>query len=149
LTVSKPIQSTLLSFALFLVISYTLVAMCLVQVLEDQQPPWYVYLVLGVLTPLSIFLTYRVFINYKVIVLANDLITVRYPVLSKVKNYPLDSVIHWQEVIVKTGKTSTFKEIEILFDDHFKLSLGLKEYSNYPKVYNYLMKKLSRKKLND
>ncbi|HRK55210.1 MAG TPA: hypothetical protein PK185_14935 [Cyclobacteriaceae bacterium] len=120
--------------------------MSLIEFTSDQEPAWYTYLILIALTPLSLFLTYRIFINYKVIELANEKITIKYPIRNSRKHYPLGRVIYWRESIVKTGKNSTFKELEIRFDDNFKLNLGLREYSNYQKVQSYLTKKLARKK---
>lgn len=146
MTVSKPIGSTLLSFVLFLFISYVLIGMSILQLVGDREPAWYVYLVIVTLTPMALFITFRVFINYKVVELGNDQIVVKYPVRKKHKQYRLNQVIQWRELIVKTGKSSTFKELEILFDDKFKLTLGLREYTNYPKLYTYLAKKLPGKK---
>ena len=117
------------------------------QLISDNNPPWYVYLVLIVMTPLSIFLSIRTFVNYKIIEFGNNRIAVKYTVRKKVKSYLLSDVTHWKESIVKTGKNSTFKEIEILFTDHFKINIGLKEFSDYPKVQSYLERKLSKKKL--
>lgn len=147
LTISKPLGSTLLSFSLFLIISYVLIGMSLLQLLSATEPGWYVYLVLAVLTPLALFLTVRIFVNYKIIELGEGKIGVRYTVRKKKRDYPLSRVVHWRESVVKTGKNSTFKELEILFDDNFKLTLGWREYSNYPKVHAYLARKLAKKKL--
>ena len=147
LTVSKPLNSTLFSFGLFIAISWVLVGMSLVGLVSDQHPAWYTYLILIVLAPLSLFLMVREFVNYKVIELGNGRIGIRYPVRNRKKDYPLARVTGWRESIVKTGKNSTFKELEIRFDDNFKLNLGLREYSNYRQVQAYLLKKLGKKKL--
>lgn len=123
--------------------------MSLIQVTGNKSAAWYVYLVLIVLVPLSLFITFRTFINYKLIEFGNNQIAIKYRVRKKVKTYPLNEVLHWKEAIVKTGKNSTFKEIEIQFADHFKVALGLREYSNYPKVKAYLEKRLRAKKLEE
>ena len=120
--------------------------MSLIQILSDQEVPWYAYLVLFTLTPLAIFITYRTFFNYKLIEFGNDKITIKYTVRKKIKFYTLSEVLYWRESVVKTGKNSTFKELEIKFSDHFKVNLGLREYTEYPKVFIYLDKKLSNKK---
>ncbi|MEQ8364595.1 MAG: hypothetical protein RH948_17095 [Cyclobacteriaceae bacterium] len=146
MTVSKPLNGTLFSFGLFIIISFVLVGMSLIEFTSEQHPAWYTYLILVALTPLSLFLVYRIFINYKVIELGNEKITIQYPVKNNRKHYPLGRVSHWRESIVKTGKNSTFKELEIVFDDNFKLNLGLREYSNYQKVQSYLTRKLAKKK---
>lgn len=146
---SKPLPNTLVSFALFLVLSFALIGMSLIQVVGNKNASWYVYLVLGVLVPLSLFITFRSFINYKLIQFGNNQIAVKYPVRKKVKEYSLSDVLHWKESLVKTGKNSTFKEIEIQFTDRFKVTLGLREYSDYPKIKSYLEKKLGKKKLEE
>jgi hypothetical protein len=121
--------------------------MSLIPILKDEQPPWYTYLALVILVPTALLLTYRVFFNYKVIAFGNDQIVISYPVKRSSKIFSNDKVVHWRELIVKTGKTSSFKELEILFENNFKITIGLKEYTNYPKVYAYLTKKLPGKKL--
>lgn len=146
MTVSKPLSGTLFSFGLFLTLSFTLVGMSMIEFLSDAHPSWYTYLILILLTPLSFFLTFRVFINYKIIELGNGQIVIKYPVRKGKKHYPLSRVTYWKESVVKTGKNSTFKELEIRFDDKFRLNLGLREYSNYQKVQAYLTKKLAGKK---
>lgn len=123
--------------------------MSLIQVIGNENPAWYVYLVLLVLVPLSLFITFRTFVNYKLIEFGNDQIAIKYRVRKKIKAYSLADVIHWKESIVKTGKNSSFKEIEIQFNDRFKVALGLREYSNYPKVKAYLDKKLGKQKLEE
>ena len=146
---SRPLQSTLISFLLFLVLSYAIIGMSLVQLIADNRPSWYVYLILVVLTPISLFVTYRIFINHKVIEFGGNQISIKYTVRKKVRSYSLADVMSWRESVVKTGKNSTFKEIEIQFNDRFRITLGLREYSEYPKVKGYLEKKLSTKKLED
>lgn len=143
---SKPLQGTIISFTLFLIFSYAIIGMSLLQLIYDTNPSWYVYLVVVIMTPLAIFLSIRTFVNYKVIGFGNNQISIRYTVRRKIKSYPLAEVAYWKESIVKTGKNSTFKEIEIQFADQFKINLGLKEFSDYPKVQAYLEKKLRKKK---
>jgi len=145
LTTSRPLRSTLISFAMFVVISLVLIGMCLLQFFSDRSPAWYIYLFLIVLIPLTLFLIYKVFLNYKIIELGNGQVVIHYPVRKVKKHYPLARVVYWKESTVKTGKNSTFNELEVVFDDQFKLNLGLKEYSNYAKVYAYLTKKLPKK----
>ena len=123
--------------------------MSLIQVVGNENSAWYVYLALIVLVPLSLFITFRTFVNYKLIEFDNNQIAIKYTVRKKIKAYSLSDVHHWKESIVKTGKNSTFQEIEIQFNDRFKIALGLREYSDYPKVKAYLEKKLGKKKLEE
>ncbi|HRX00166.1 MAG TPA: hypothetical protein P5280_11785, partial [Cyclobacteriaceae bacterium] len=63
--VSKPTSNTIVSFSLFLIISYVIIAMSMLQLVSDGSPPWYTYLVLAIMTPVAVFLTIKIFINYK------------------------------------------------------------------------------------
>lgn len=51
--------------------------------------------------------------------------------------------------MVKTSKNSTFRELEIRFDDKFKLTLGHKEFTHYSEIFNYLTKKVGGKKVSE
>ena len=123
--------------------------MSLIQVLSDENPPWYTFLVLMVVGPISIFVTIKIFINYKVIEVGNNQIKIKYKIRRKERVYLLKNVLHWKESVVKTGKKSTFKELEVRFDDNFRIKLGLKEYTHYSDIYSYLTRKLGAKKVNE
>jgi len=98
------------------------------------------------LIPITAFVGYKIIFEYKVIRYGNNQIDIRYPVLRKTKIYSLNEIEYWGEATVKTGKNSTFRELEIKFADNKKIRLGLKEYSGYTDVIRYLEKKLARKK---
>jgi hypothetical protein len=87
---------------------------------------WYNLLIVGILLPIGLFVLYRIFIRYKVIRAGDNRIEVTYPVLKKTRAYTIKQVTGWRESIVKTGKNSVFKELEIVFDDHFRLALAQK-----------------------
>ena len=61
-------------------------------------------------------------------------------------NYRLDQIEHWTENIVKTGKNSTYKELELKFVDGQKLSMGHREFTEYDKVIKYLQQKVPKLK---
>ena len=149
LITSKPTSGTLTSFSVFLIISFVLIGMSLIQVTGDVSPPWYSYLAIGVLSPIALAVVIKIFINYKVIRLGNNQITVDYPIKKAQHAYSLKDVVHWRESLVKTGKKSTFKELEILFADKRKVRLAHKEYTHYPEILAYLDRKLSAKKVSE
>lgn len=147
--ISRPSSNTLVSFTLFLILSFIVLGMSLIQVLSDENPPWYTFLVLIVIGPISIFVVFKIFINYKVIEVGNNQIKIVYKVRRKERIYSIRNVIRWKESVVKTGKNSTFKELEVLFDDNFKIRLGLREYTHYSDIHAYLTRKLANKKVNE
>jgi hypothetical protein len=144
LIISKPQKSTLVSFAFFLLITVVVLIMNVIVVL--QKAAWYNYLIIALLLPIGLFVTYKIFVRYKVIRAGNNEIEINYPVLMRTDKYPLQSVLAWRENIIKTGKNSVYKQLEILFEDRNRISLGHKEHTEYPKLVQYLQHKIPRKK---
>ena len=144
--ISKPQRTTITSFILFLTITFIVLGMNVWIVRSDPQPAWYNYLVILLLTPIAAFVGYKIFIRYKVIYLGNNLIEISYPVLKTTTKYPLDQIERWTENLVKTGKNSVYKELEIRFKDGQKISMGHKEFTEYDKVIKYLHQKVPQQK---
>jgi len=114
--------------------------------IRDPQPAWYTYLIIVLLLPIAMFVGYKIFIRYKIISIGNNLIEMRFPVLRTSSRYRLDQIERWWENVVKTGKNSTYKELEIKFSDGQKLSMGHKEFTEYDKVIKYLQQKVPKLK---
>jgi hypothetical protein len=146
LIISKPQRSTITSFILFLTLTFIVLGMNVWIVVRDPQPAWYNYLIIFLLLPIALFVGYKIFIRYKIISLGNNLIEMRFPVLKKTTRYPLEQIEHWTENVVKTGKNSTYKELEIKFGDGQKLSMGHREFTEYEKVIKYLQQKVPKLK---
>src|ERR1700712_2268746 len=126
--VSKPQLTSLLSFVLFLFIASILIAINLLSILTDPHPPWFNYLIVFGLTPVAIFILYKVFFRYKIIRMGNGQIIVDHPQLRSHKAYDLKNVVSWTEAVVKTGKTSTYKELEVRFSNGKKITMAFREY---------------------
>ena len=120
--------------------------MNLVVVIGGQLAAWYNYLVLIALTPIGLFVLYRIFIRYQILRLGNNQIQIDYPVLRKSEKYSIDQIKAWRENKVKTGKNSEYKELQILFSDRNKLSISYKEHTEYPKIIQYLTQKVPKKR---
>ena len=144
--ISKPQRTTITSFILFLTITFIVLGMNVWIVRSDPQPAWYNYLVILLLAPIAAFVGYKIFIRYKIIYLGNNLIEINYPVLKTTTKYPLDQIERWTENLVKTGKNSVYKELEIRFKDGQKISMGHKEFTEYDKVIKYLHQKVPQLK---
>jgi len=115
-------------------------------VIRDPQPAWYNYLVIFLLLPIGLFVGYKIFIRYKIISFGNNLIEMRFPVLRTLSKYRLDQIAYWTENVVKTGKNSNYKELEIKFTNGQKLSMGHREFTEYDKVIKYLQQKTPKLK---
>ncbi len=145
MVVSKPQTNTLVSFAFFLLITYIVLTMNIIVVLQGASA-WYNYLIMALLLPIGLFVTIKIFVRYKVIRAGNNHIEIYYPVLRKSTKHPIQSVLAWRENIIKTGKNSVYKQLEILFENKTRISLGHKEHTEYPKLVQYLQHKVPRKK---
>ena len=144
--ISKPQASTLSSFLIFLLLSVGLFTFNLYIIIEDPFARWYNYLVTSILGPISIFIFYKMVIQYKVIQIGNNEIEVRYPIRRTIKKYKLTELKEWDEAIVNTGKASRYKELSLIFSDGYKISIGHREYTGYDKIISYLTKKIGNKK---
>ncbi len=145
--VSKPQPTTLISFVFFLLITFIVLGMNVFSVMQSADPAWYNYVVISLLFPISIFVLYKIFIRYKVVKLGNNQVVISFPVLKQTQQYVLADVQFWFENRVKTGKNSVYKEVVIKFTDGSKVSLSLKESTEYERVIQYLKQKLTKKQV--
>ncbi len=143
--VSKPRTNTIVSFLFFLLITVGVLAMNVVSIFRGAA--WYNFLIVVLLVPIGLLVSYRIFIRYKIIRLGNNQVEIHYPVLGRKHLYSLQAVANWRESIVKTGKNSVYKELEIEFEDKRKLSFGQKEQTEYDRVVAYLKQKVPKKKI--
>ena len=143
---SKPQTSTIISFTVFLSLTFIVLGMNVYVIIKDLQPAWYTYLIVVILTPIAIFVLYKIFIRYKILRLGNNLVELTYPVLRRTKKYSLDQIEYWIEHKVKTGKNSVYKEVEIKFTDGLQVTIGHKEHTEYPRIVQYLSLKALKKK---
>lgn len=107
---------------------------------------WYNYLITSLLVPIFLFVAYKIFIRYKVIRLGNNRVEISYPIMRKHKAYSLQEIVAWKENVVKTGKNSVFRQLEIFFQDKQRVSVGDKEHTEYSRMVQYLNQKVPRKK---
>ena len=115
-------------------------------IIEARFAAWYNYAVVIVLLPIGIYVLFKIFVQYKIIRLGNNQVQIDFPVMRKTKKYPLDEIIAWRENIVKTGKKSEYKELQILFSDKNKISVGHKEHTEYVQMVKYLTQKVAKKR---
>ncbi|MBK5277287.1 MAG: hypothetical protein JJE09_00335 [Bacteroidia bacterium] len=147
--ISRPRTSTVASFVIFLSLTLVVLFMNVLVVIKDPKPAWYTYLVIMLLSPIALFVLYKIFIRYKVITLGNNELGLAYPVLHSTRKFPLDQIDFWAEHHVKTGKNSVYKEFEIKFNDGTRLTIGQKEHTEYDRIIQYLSQKAPKKKRLD
>jgi len=146
---SKPQTSAIISFVIFLGLTLAVLSVNILVLTKDPQPAWYTYLIIALLTPIALFVLYKIFIRYKVVKVGNNQIQLSYPVLRQTTSYPLDQLEYWTEHSVKTGKNSWYKELEVKFSDGVKLTMGHKEHTEYSRIVQYLGQKTPKKRRSD
>jgi hypothetical protein len=146
LIVSRPQANTIVSFSFFLLITIVVLAMNVYSLVITPTPEWYNYLMVILLAPIGLFVLYKIFIRYKVIRLGNNRLELSYPVLRIKKVYALHDIVSWKENVVKTGKSSVFRQLEIFLLDKQRISFGDKEHTEYGRVIQYLHQKVPKKK---
>ena len=143
--ISRPHTNTIVSFSFFLLITVVVLAMN-VYALMQTAPAWYNYLMVTLLVPIALFVLYKIFIRYKIIRMGNNQVEVIYPVMRSHRTYSLQEITGWKENVVKTGKNSVFKQLEIFFQDKNRVSFGNKEHTEYSRIVQYLNLKVPKKK---
>jgi hypothetical protein len=146
LIVSKPQTNTIVSFSLFLLITIVVLAMNVFALVRVPAPAWYNYLIVVLLVPIGLFVFYKIFVRYKVIRLGNNRLELSYPIMRKHNVYSLQDIVAWKENVVKTGKSSVFRQLEIFLPDKQRISFGDKEHTEYSRVVQYLNQKVPKKK---
>lgn len=143
---SKPRSQTLISFTLFLLLTFVVFGLNVTAIVRGTYA-WYNLVIAGILLPLGLFVLYRIFIRYKIIRAGDNRIEVVYPVLKNTHTFTIKQIANWRESVVKTGKNSVFKELEIVFDNRFRIAVGQKEHTEYEKLVQYLQRKVPGKKV--
>jgi len=146
--VSKPKIHTLLSLAAFLAIVYSLLGYTLYHFIEAESKAIYQYLILIILAPIALAITFKVIWGYKIVRLGDNLMEVQFPTRFKKARFKLKQINSWKETVIKT-KRAPFKEIAVTYDHKQKVKLTNQENTHYDEVLNYLNKKCGRVKLKD
>ena len=118
-------------------------------VISDPMPQWFNYLIIAVLMPVAIFVSYRVLFRYKTVSMGDRQIEVRHPLFRLRRKYSLEELTYWKESIVNTGKTTSYKELELKFKDGRAIQMGYREYTEYEKMVRYLTRKVPKLKKSE
>ncbi len=144
---AKPKTSTLFSFSIFAVASAILIYFNASIYFFSKSGQWYNFGILLLLAPVLGYVLYRLLFRLMIIDAGNNQISITYLLTRKSKSYPLNDIIQWHEHVVKVGKTSTYRELELKLAKNKKITIGHKEYTEYEKIIAYLKKKALRKEM--
>lgn len=147
MTVSKPKGNTVFSLLMFLIICYSLIGYTLFQYFSHEEQFWYQYAILIIISPIAIGVSIKVARTFKIVHLGKGQMTVRYPLLFKTRKYNMKQLDQWEETVIKTQGT-VFKQLDMKFENE-KVGLANQENTEYHKIYKYLRKKHSAKKINN
>jgi len=100
----------------------------------------------SLLTLVILMLLVKMMASYKFILAGKDQIIVKMPLKGATKNYELAQVKVWNEEKVMANKKE-FKQLTIVFEDLFSISISNHEHVNYDQLIAYLKKKLIQKLL--
>lgn len=143
--VSKPKVSTLLSLGFFLILAFSLGGINLRIILTSTNPSWYHYLISSFLLPLGTIITFKQLWGFKTVRVQKEKLIINYPFRFNKVNRKLREVTKWGETKVGT-KSGTFRELTVLFETGNNLKMTLQENSKYEEVFDYLKKKLPKKR---
>jgi hypothetical protein len=145
--IAKPKFTTLFSFAVFLLLSGFVLYLNIRVMLDEPQIVWYRVLIIALLSPICLYLIYRIFFQYKKISIGNNKFRIDYPLRGVHRIYEIKQIESWKEDVVKTGKSSQYRELVIKFNSGQTLTMGMQEYTEYKKIIGYLHEKAARKKI--
>lgn len=145
--ISKPKKSTLFSLSLFLILDFALIAATFNSIVNSNEIYWYHYIFLLILIPVGIGVLIKTILNYKITRIGKGKIDIKIPARLKNKSYSLKDIKQWQEVTIRTA-TGIYQQLEIVFLNDDKLTLGRQEHSAYDQIIKYLQQKSGKKRIS-
>jgi hypothetical protein len=100
----------------------------------------------SLITVVLLMLLVKMMASYKFVIAGKDQIEVRMPIKGTKKVYALGQVKVWNEEKVLANKKE-FRQLTIVFEDLFSISLSNHEHVNYGELVGYLRKKIGSKVL--
>jgi hypothetical protein len=142
---SKPKTSTAFSVGVFLLLSYGLLIYTLRGFIISDQPAIYQYIILLIISPIAIFVSFKFIKGLKYISIQKSQMEVRSFFGLIKKKYHLNELEKWEETIIKTTN-GTFKELKFIFIPNAKVTVSNQEQTNYDKLFSYISKNYKNKK---
>lgn len=141
---SKPKKATLFSVTIFLLLAYGLLFYTIFRFFSDAEKALYQYVLIIILAPIALGVTFKILFDYKVLQVAKEKIWVKYPFRFKKQNFNLIKLEYYEETLIKTGN-GVFMQLKIHFDEGSSVKLSRQENTEYDKITAYLRKKYKQK----
>ncbi len=141
---SKPKPNTIFALSTFVVLSFVGAGFNIKVILVDGDPAWFNYLIAAILLPIAVLVMLKVMWSFKSVNISKERFQIRYPLRFINRRYGLNQLASWHETTIKTN-SGLFRELTILFEKGFKVTLTFQENTDYTKVLSYLQKKASKK----
>ncbi len=130
---STPISSTLTSIGLFVALDIALLIYMFIHYYNTTNIPIYIYVLGSLLLFAAIAIGWKTVVGYKILEIDRDKVKVRYPLLLKSFQSPINHLDFWEETLVTTNKTK-FKELKMVFKNKKVVKITLHENSNYERI---------------
>ncbi len=101
-----------------------------------------------IITVVLLLLLVKMMAGFKFIIAGKSQIVVSLPLRRMKRVYSLNQLMGWQEEKVVANKRE-FKQLSLLFHDKFSINVSNHEHLEYDDLFNYLRKRLPKKKLKN
>jgi hypothetical protein len=143
----QPKKSTYFSLGIVVIILFTGLIFLLRDFALNRSFGLIFYLIsTSLITLVLLMLLVKMMASYKFILAGKDHMVVKMPLRGKEKKYALSQVKAWEEEKVMANKKE-FRQLTIVFEDHFSIAVSNHEHLNYGELVGYLRKKVGAKGL--
>lgn len=147
MTECKPKKNTYFSLSVVLAILLSGLVFLLYEFATERSYALIFYLFsTSLLTLFLLILLVKMMAGYKFISFGQGKIITRLPLRRQTKFYDLHQVLAWEEDRMLANKRD-FRQLTIVFDDKTAFSVSNHEHSSYPELFQYLSKKIPKKKV--
>jgi apolipoprotein N-acyltransferase len=101
-----------------------------------------------IITVVLLLLLVKMMAGFKFIIAGKSEIVVSLPLRRMKRTYGLNQVMGWQEEKLTANKRE-FKQLSLLFEDKYSISVSNHEHLEYDALFNYLKKRIPKKKLKE
>lgn len=147
MVVIKPKISTYISLSLVVLILLT----GLVLILRDFSYKgsfglWFYLLASSLITLVVLILLVKMMAGWRFVSAGKDHVVIKLPLRGSTKVYPVSEILAWEEETVVANKRE-FRQVTIVFQDKYSISISNHEHEAYTEFVNYLKKKAQKQKI--
>lgn len=104
---------------------------------------WFYLVACSLITVVVLMLLVKMMAGWRFVSAGRDHIVIKLPLHRKMKAYPVNEILAWEEEIVVTNKRE-FRQATIVFQDKNSISISNHEHEAYTEFVNYLKKKAQK-----